>query len=239
MGCSANRQARALTVPSGFQRRRLTHTILNQAQRLFSKDLNTIEQDQVRRSYFSIRLMKRSENTMRIFNLAVIVGSLRRESFNRQLSNGLPRLAPAERSFVHLNGAGLTLDGQDQGVNSAEAVTGLKAALVAAQGLSFAASEYKWSVPGVLKTAIDQASRPVGQIAWTETGAGILGAAMAQQHLSHILAGLDLKAPGQSEAFGHARQGLIEDADPVGAASKLLLQAWLDRYVAWIKRRVG
>jgi chromate reductase len=170
---------------------------------------------------------------MRIFNLAVIVGSLRRESFNRQLSNGLPRLAPAERSFVHLNGAGLTLDSQDQGVNSAEAVTGLKAALVAAQGLSFAASEYKWSVPGALKTAIDQASRPVGQTVWTETGAGIHGAAMAQQHLRHILASLDVQATGQ------ARQGLIEDADPVGAARKLLLQAWMDRYVAWIKRRVG
>jgi chromate reductase len=183
--------------------------------------------------------MKRSENTMRTFNLAVIVGSLRRESFNRQLSNGLPRLAPAERSFVHLNNGGLTLDSQDQGVDSAEAVTGLKAALVAAQGLSFAASEYEWSGPGVLKTAIDQASRAVGQAAWTETGAGILGAAMAQQHWRHILVSLDVQATGQSEAFGHARQGPIEDAGPVGIASKLLLQAWMDRYVAWIKRRVG
>jgi chromate reductase len=176
---------------------------------------------------------------MRTFNLAVIVGCLRRESFNRQLSNGLPRFAPAERSFVHLKGVELTLDSQDQGVNSAEGVTGLKAALVAAQGLSFAASDYKWAGPGVLKTAIEQASRPVGEGAWTETGAGILGAAITQQHFRHILASLDVQATGQPEGFGHARQGLIEDAGPVGVASKLLLQAWLDRYVAWIKRRVG
>jgi chromate reductase len=177
---------------------------------------------------------------MRTYNLAVIVGSLRRESLNRQLSNGLPQIAPAERSFVHLTSAGSTPDRRDQGVNSVEAVIGFKAALIAAQGLSFATTEYQRSIPGLLKTAINPASRPFGHSAWAEKGVGILGAAMAQQHLRHILVSLDVQAMGEPEAFGPARQGLIDEATATaGVDSKLLLQAWMDRYMAWIKRRFG
>jgi chromate reductase len=206
---------------------------------LFWYWMNTLVTGQIRCSYFSTGLMQRSENLMRSFNLAVIVGSLRREFFKRQLLNGLAPLPPAECSFVHLNSGGLILDHQYRGVNSEEVLTGLKAAIIAALGLSFSTTEYERSIPGVLKTAIDRTSRPFCQSGWTEKGAGILGAAMAQHHLRQILASLFVQTKGQSEVFVDTQKSLIDGAGPVGDGSKLLLQAWMDRHVAWVNRRVG
>ena len=84
---------------------------------------------------------------------------------------------------------------QDDDANQAESVKRLKGEIVAAQGLLFVTPEYNRSIPGVLKNAIDHASRPYGQSAWAGKPAGVLGVsvgvtgtAMAQQHLRNVLA---------------------------------------------------
>lgn len=180
------------------------------------------------------------------YTIAVIIGSLRKDSLNRKLADALARLAPAEFSFTQLSIGDLPLYNQDHDGEPAESVKRLKAGISAAQGLLFLTPEYNRSIPGVLKNAIDHASRPYGQSAWTGKPAGVMGAsvgaagtALAQQHLRNVLAYLDVPTLAQPEAFIHAKDGLFDDAGNIGPASKQFLQSWMDRYCAWIKKHAS
>lgn len=183
---------------------------------------------------------------MNHYQIAVVVGSLRKDSFNRKLANAVVRLAPAEFSFMQLQLDDLPLYNQDDDENQASAVKRLKTEIAAAQGLLFVTPEYNRSIPGVLKNALDHASRPYGQNVWAGKPAGVLGAsigaigtAMAQQHLRNVLAFLDVPLLSQPEAFIHAKEGLFDEAGNIGANSKQFLQNWMDRYVAWVKKHVA
>ena len=180
------------------------------------------------------------------YQIAVIVGSLRKDSFNRKLANAIVKLAPPEFSFQQVQIDDLPPYNQDDDGNQAESVKRLKAELTASQGLLFVTPEYNRSIPGVLKNAIDNASRPYGQSAWAGKPAGVLGAsvgaigtALAQQHLRNILAYLDVPTLGQPEAFIHAKEGLFDEAGNLGESSKKFLQGWMDHYVAWVKQHAG
>ena len=177
------------------------------------------------------------------YKIAVLVGSLRKDSFNRKLATAVARLAPEGFVFEQLEIGDLPLYNQDDDSQPDATVTRLKTAIAEARGLLFVTPEYNRSIPGVLKNAIDHASRPYGKSAWAGKPAGVLGAsvgaigtAMAQQHLRNVLAYLDVPTLGQPEAFIHAREGLFDDAGNIGSASKDFLQGWMDAYVAWVKR---
>ncbi len=177
------------------------------------------------------------------YQIAVIVGSLRRDSFNRKLANAIAKLAPSEFSFKQVQIGDLPLYNQDDDANQAASVVRLKSDLKAAQGLLFITAEYNRSIPGVLKNAIDHASRPYGQSAWTGKPAGVLGVsvgatgtALAQQHLRNVLAYLDVPTLGQPEAFIQAKDGLFDADGNIGPDSKKFLQGWIDQYVAWVKK---
>ena len=177
------------------------------------------------------------------YPIAVIVGSLRRDSFNRKLAKALEKLFPSEFSFEHVSIGDLPLYDQDKEGSPDASVVELKAKIAAARGLLFFTPEYNRSVPGVLKNAIDHASRPYGQSVWKGKPAGVIGVsvgpigtALAQQHLRNILAYLDVPTLAQPEAFIHAKEGLFDEAGNVGAASKAFLQGWVDQYVAWVKK---
>jgi len=180
------------------------------------------------------------------FKIAVVVGSLRRDSFNRKLADGVIRLAPPEFSFTNINIADLPLYNQDDDANQSAPVKRIKSEIAASQGLLFFTPEYNRSMPGVLKNAIDQASRPYGASAWAGKPAGVMGASvgpvgtsMAQQHLRNVLAYLDVPTMGQPEAFIHAKEGLFDEAGNIGPASKQFLQGWMDKYVAWVKKHAA
>jgi chromate reductase len=183
---------------------------------------------------------------MRSYRIAVVVGSLRRESFNRRLALAVARLAPPDFAFAQVQIDDLPLYNQDDDVKQAEAVLRLKAQIAAAQGLLFVTPEYNRSIPGVLKNAIDHASRPYGKNAWAGKAAGVLGVsvgaigtAVAQQHLRNILAYLDVPTLGQPEVFIQAKDGLFDEAGNIGEVSKKFLQGWMDRYVAWVKQHAA
>jgi len=180
------------------------------------------------------------------YQIAVVIGSLRRDSFNRQLADAIVKLAPPEFSFKQLQIGDLPLYNQDDDTHQVESVKRLKAEIAAAQGLLFVTAEYNRSIPGVLKNAIDQASRPYGQSAWAGKPAGVLGVSigaigtsMAQQHLRNVLAYLDVPTLGQPEAFIQAKEGLFDQAGNIGADSRKFLQDWMDRYVAWVKKHAA
>lgn len=129
------------------------------------------------------------------YQIAVIVGSLRKDSLNRKLATALERLEHPELSFKQLQIGDLPLYNQDDDNNQAESVKRLKFEIKSAQGILFVTPEYNRSIPGVLKNALDHGSRPHGQSSWEGKPAGIvgvsvgtIGTALAQQHLRNILA---------------------------------------------------
>lgn len=176
------------------------------------------------------------------YPIAVIVGSLRSDSFNRRLAEGLARLAPADFQLRHVRIDDLPLYSQDDDASPAPAVRRLKSEIRAARGLIFVTPEYNRSIPGVLKNAIDHASRPYGQSAWGGKPAGVIGVsvgaigtAMAQQHLRNILAYLDVPTLAQPEAYIQAKDGLFDAAGNIGAESRAFLQGWMVRYAEWVR----
>jgi len=183
---------------------------------------------------------------MSTYQIAVIVGSLRKDSFNRKFANALVKLAPAEFSFKQVEIGDLPLYNQDEDGNQTASVQRLKAEIAAAQGLLFVTPEYNRSMPGVLKNALDNASRPYGQSAWAGKPAGVIGVsvgaagtALAQQHLRNVLAYLDVPTLGQPEAFIQAKEGLFDANGEIGPDSRKFLQGWMDKYVEWIKKHAG
>jgi chromate reductase len=156
--------------------------------------------------------------------IGLIIGSLRRDSFNRKLATALVRLAPSQLLFDEIAIGDLPLYNQDDDGNPHANVKRLKAEIKDVDGLVFVTPEYNRSIPGVLKNALDHASRPYGQSVWAGKPAGVLGVsvglsgtAMAQQHLRNILAYLDMPTAGQPEIF---------------------LQLRLERYAAWVGRHL-
>jgi chromate reductase, NAD(P)H dehydrogenase (quinone) len=183
---------------------------------------------------------------MASYQIAVVIGSLRRDSFNRKLATAIARLAPAGFSFKHVEIGDLPLYNQDDDATPAEPVKRLKSEIAAAQGVLFVTPEYNRSIPGVLKNAIDHASRPYGKSVWQGKPAGVIGAsvgaigsALAQQHLRNILAYLDMPTLGQPEAFIHAKDGLFDESGGIGEASRKFLQAWMDQYVQWVQKHAA
>jgi len=180
---------------------------------------------------------------MNQYQIAVIVGSLRKDSMNRKLAGALARMAPSGFSCKQVEIGDLPLYNQDDDANQVPAVKRLKGEIVAATGLIFVTPEYNRALPGVLKNAIDHASRPYGQSAWANKPAGVLGAspgavgtAIAQQQLRTVLAYLDVPTMGQPEAFIQVKDGFFdENGNIANPGTRKFLQGWMDRYVAWVK----
>lgn len=180
------------------------------------------------------------------YKIAVVVGSLRKESFNQKLANGLIRLAPPEFSFHQVQIRDLPLYDQDDDANPAESVRRFKSEIQSAHAVLFLTPEYNRSFPGVLKNAIDHGSRPYGQGVWTGKPAGVLGAsigamgtALAQQHLRSVLAYLDMPTMNQPEAYIQVRDGMFDEQGNIGPASTPFLQKWIDQFAIWVRKHVS
>ena len=177
--------------------------------------------------------------------IAVVVGSLRKDSFNKKLALALVKLAPSDFLLEQVRIDDLPLYNQDDdGAPSDEAIR-LKSHISSAQGLLFVTPEYNRSVPGVLKNAIDHGSRPFGKSVWNgKPGAvigvspGPTGTAMAQQHLRNILVTLNVPTLATPEVFLQHKEGLFTADGAVGEASQAFLQRWMDQYVAWVRKHV-
>jgi chromate reductase len=181
---------------------------------------------------------------MHSFKIAVIVGSLRRDSFNRKLAGALVKLAPEEFSFSEVSIGDLPLYNQDDDAKQADPVVRLKSAITAADGLLFVTAEYNRSIPGVLKNAIDHGSRPHGHNAWQGKPAAIIGVspgatgtAMAQQHLRNVLVAVGVSTMVQPEVFPQAKEGLFDEAGNIGPASQKFLQGWMQKFAGWVEQQ--
>lgn len=177
------------------------------------------------------------------FPIAVVVGSFRKDSFNHKLAAALEKLFPDDFSFVYARIDDLPLYNQDDDTNPCAQVMRLKTEITNAKGVLFFTPEYNRSIPGVLKNALDHASRPYGKSVWNGKPAGVLGVsvspigtATAQQHLRNILAYLNMPTLGQPEAFIHHKEGLYDANGNIGESSLKFFQDWVEAYVSWVKK---
>lgn len=178
---------------------------------------------------------------MSTYNIAVVVGSLRKDSFNRRFAEALVKLAPSDFQFNFIRIDDLPLYNQDDDDKPAPQVARLREEIKAADGVLFVTPEYNRSFPGVLKNAIDHASRPWGQSVWKGKPAAVagvsispIGAAMAQQHLRNVLAVLHMPTMNQPEMYIQWKDGLVQDG-AIGPDSKDFVQGFVDAFVAWVK----
>lgn len=187
-------------------------------------------------------LLKESE--MSQLKIAVIVGSLRADSFNRRLARAVEKLAPAEFAFRHIQINDLPLYSQDFDATYPAVATRLKKDIESADALLFVTPEYNRSIPGVLKNAIDIASRPWGTNSFAGkpaavigTSIGATGTALAQQHLRNVLAYLDVPTLAQPEVFVQFKDDLIADDGTIHSeGTTKFLQGFVVNYVAWVRR---
>ncbi len=176
--------------------------------------------------------------------IAVIVGSIRRNSINRKLADALAQLAKPKDEYTYSRIDDLPLFSQDLEPSPPASVTRLKGEIEAADGVLIVTPEYNRSIPGVLKNAIDWASRPYGKnsfdgkpTAAIGTSMGSVGTAAAQQHLRSILGYLNVILMGQPEGYIAFKQGLIDaDAKITDEGTRKFLQGYVDAFSAWVER---
>lgn len=183
---------------------------------------------------------------MTAIKVAVLVGSLRKDSFNRRLAHAVEHLAAPELSFEYIRIDNLPLYDQDFDHDYPPICQALKQQIKLADALLFVTPEYNRSIPGVLKNALDIASRPYGTNSFAGKPGAVIGAsigatgtALAQQHLRNVLAYLDVAVLAQPEVFIKFTEGLIDAEGHISAeGTQKLLQGFVDRYVAWVRKCV-
>ena len=148
-----------------------------------------------------------------------IAGSLRKASFNRMALKAAQGLVPAGATLEIFDLPDLPGFNQDSEKSPPAAVTDMKARIRAADAILLVTPEYNYSVPGVLKNAIDWASRPYGDSAWKGkpvavmgASVGVLGTARAQYHLRQCFVFLDMPVVNQPEVMISAAAGKFDPA---------------------------
>ncbi len=180
-------------------------------------------------------------------NVAVVVGSLRKESFNRKLANALIAMAPAPLQLEIVEIRQLPLYNQDDDANPPAASVAFKEQVQKADAVLFVTPEYNRSVPGVLKNAIDVASRPYGKSAWNgKPGAvislspGAIGAFGANHHLRQSLVFLNVPAMPQPEAYiGGAAKLFDESGKLIDDSARDFLSKFLQAFAQWIEHNIA
>lgn len=177
------------------------------------------------------------------FDVAVLVGSIRKESFNLKLAKAMQRVAPQNLKLGIIEWRELTIYNQDEDENPPAPWTTFREAVRKADAVLFISPEYNRSVPGGLKNAIDVASRPYGKGALTGKPAavatltgGALGAFGANHHLRQMLVFLDMPTLAQPELYlGGAAKMFDADGNFVQDSTKELIVNFLTAFASWIK----
>jgi chromate reductase len=177
-------------------------------------------------------------------DVAVLVGSLRKESFNRKLANAMIEMAPPSLKLEIVEIRQLPLYNQDDDANPPPASAAFKERVQKADAVLFVTPEYNRSMPGVLKNAIDIASRPYGKSAWDgKPGAvislspGAVGGFGANHHLRQSLVFLNVPAMPQPEAYiGNAAKLFDESGKLIEQTTRDFLQKFLQAFAQWIER---
>ncbi len=173
-----------------------------------------------------------------------IPGSLRQASFNRFALVAAQALLPAGVSLDIFELAGIPVYNQDLDKQPPARVVEMKTRVRAADAILFATPEYNYSMPGVLKNAIDWASRPYGDSAWQgkpvavmSASVGVLGGARAQYHLRQSFVFLNMYPVNQPEVLiANAAQRFNERGELTDETARDLIRKLLAELVAWTRK---
>lgn len=177
-------------------------------------------------------------------HVAVLVGSLRQGSLNRRLAKALEKAAPRDWQFTYVPIDEVPHYNDDEVDPLPQSVIALKRAIEEADAVALITPEYNRSVPGVLKNAMDWASRPYGDNSFEGKPTLVAGAspgnistAVAQQHLRNSLAYLDAPAMDQPEVFiRFVPEDLIdEDGNVTVPDTKEFLEGVMESFAAWVE----
>jgi chromate reductase len=174
-----------------------------------------------------------------------IAGSLRKASYNRGALRAARQLAPADARIEIFELDGIPLFNQDEEKNPPKNVVELKARIRAADAILFVTPEYNYSIPGVLKNAIDWASRPYGDNAWDGKPVAVMGAsiamtgtARAQYHLRQSFVFLNMHPLNRPEVMiPTAAERFDEQGNLVDEKTKEHIRGLLKALVAWTRQR--
>jgi chromate reductase len=180
-------------------------------------------------------------------DVTVFVGSLRKESFSRKMARALAAMAPAPLKLEIVEIGALPLYNQDDEAHPPAASAAFKARVRKADAVLFVTPEYNRGVPGVLKNAIDIASRPYGDSAWSgKPGAvvsvspGALGAFGANHQLRQSLVFLNVPAMQQPEAYiGNAAKLFDASGALIDDSAREFMKKFLDAFARWVERNIG
>jgi len=171
-------------------------------------------------------------------------GSLRKGSFNHLALRAAQNLLPDNASLEIFDINGLPGFNQDDEANPPEKVIDLKSRIRNADAILFVTPEYNYSVPGVLKNAIDWASRPYGDSAWTGkpvavmgASVGALGTARAQYHLRQMFVFLNMYAVNQPEVMiSNAHKRFDDQGHLIDEVAQKLIRQLLEELVSWTRQ---
>ena len=178
--------------------------------------------------------------------IAVIVGSNRKESINRRYAKALAKLGAArfDSNFVRIDD--LPLFNQDAEANLPPEVARFKDEIKRADGVLIVSPEHDRSMPTILNNAVHWGARPFGTSVWpgkpgfiTGTTPGAVGTALAQAHLRSVMLGLGMTLLG-GEAYVSNKQGLFDDNGNIGdETTQKFLQGFVDRFATLVEKLSG
>jgi chromate reductase, NAD(P)H dehydrogenase (quinone) len=175
--------------------------------------------------------------------IAVIVGSNRRESINRKLAQALIKLGTDKFDGKIVRIDDLPMYNQDQEGNLTPEVVRYKDEITKADGVLFVTPEHNRSIPTVLKNAIDWGARPFGKSVWpgkpgfiTGTSPGAIGTALVQANLRTVMLGLGMTLLG-GESYVSFKPNLIDDQGNIADENtQKFLQGFVDRFATLVER---
>jgi chromate reductase len=179
------------------------------------------------------------------YNIVTIVGSLRKESFSLKIANALARLAPASLKLDVTTLNGLSFFNQDLEAAPPADWLAFREKLQKSNGVLFVTPEYNRAIPGVLKNAIDVASRPYGKSSFIGKPVGIisnspgpLGGVSAAKTLQNILPGISGPILGQPETYlNGVGDAFNEQGELTKETLKTVLQQYLDAFAAFVEKQ--
>ncbi|MGA9659914.1 MAG: NAD(P)H-dependent oxidoreductase [Asticcacaulis sp.] len=176
-------------------------------------------------------------------SVAVIVGSLRKDSINRKLAQGVMKLNAPDLGFKPVEIGDLPLYNQDSEDSPSPATKKFRAEIETAQALLFISPEYNRSIPGLLKNAIDTGSRPMGHNRWSGKPAGVfgispgaIGTAAMQQHMRPVLAAVGVHVYAGQEIYLTAKDDFFDAAGDINPRTQAFLQGWMDGFADYVKK---
>lgn len=177
------------------------------------------------------------------YRVAVIVGSLRKDSITRKVVKSALLLAPKNLAFEFIEIANLPLFNQDNETRDTPVVTAYKDRIAAADAVLFATPEHNRSLPSALKNAIDHASRPYGQSKWDGKPAaiisvspGAIGGFGANHHLRQVLAYLNMPTLAQPEAYISGAAEIVDESGTIKPESRQFLAGFFRAFAAHIAK---